>query len=237
MSNEKRISRSKLESLFKCRLCGYLEIRHEVKQPSIPFAINMAVDVLLKKDFDQYRETGQVPPVLAKLGKNFVPFQDSRLETWRDSKLGIQRQDPVTGITVYGAIDDIWTLDGQIVVVDYKSTARYAPVKELGTESYHDSYRRQLDFYAWLLNGNGLITSETGYLFYVTGRKGAAGFMGRLEFDPTLIEHKIDTSWIEPFLKEANSVLAGPPPSGAEDCNWCQYRATVSSILSAGSNG
>lgn len=233
MTNQPRISRSKLENLFRCRLCGYLEIRHEIKQPSIPFTLNMAVDTLLKKDFDVYRETGEVPPVLAALGKNFVPYSDARLETWRDNREGIERADAVSNITLYGAIDDIWSIDGQIAVVDYKATARFSPVRELGTEFYHDAYRRQLDVYAWLLNGNGLATSENGYLFYVTARKGAAGFMGKLDFDPSLIEHKIDTSWIEPFLLEASSILAGPPPAPSDSCNWCQYREQVNAVLKA----
>ena len=234
MAGEKRISRSKLENLYKCRLCGYLEIRHEIRPPSIPFSMNMAVDELLKKDFDIYRESGEIPPVLSALGKNFVPYKDSRLETWRDNKKGIQRFDSATGITLYGAIDDIWSLNGEVVVIDYKSTARYAPVASLGTASYHDSYRRQLDVYAWLLNGNGLTTSNRAYLFYVTARKGAAGFLGKLDFDPTIIEHSINTEWIEPFLQEASEFLAGPPPSPSPDCSWCEYRGKVSSIIKLG---
>jgi len=38
----KKLSRSRLENLYKCKLCGYLEIRYEIKAPSIPFTLNIA---------------------------------------------------------------------------------------------------------------------------------------------------------------------------------------------------
>lgn len=228
----KKLSRSRLENLYKCRLCGYLEIRYEIKAPSIPFTLNIAVDELLKKDFDKFRETGEIPPVIARLGKEFVPFQHPQLENWRDFRNGAQRTDQDTGITVYGAIDDLWaTKDGEVVVLDYKATAKASPVRELGDLPYHDGYRRQLDIYGWLLEGQGLKVSASSFLFYVTARKSADGFMGRLEFDPTLIEHKIDTSWISPFLKEANEILAGGFPASSPDCRVCEYRNQVNALL------
>lgn len=226
-----KISRSRLENLYRCRLCGYLEIKHDIKPPSIPFTLNIAVDELLKRDFDVYRKSGEVPPVLAKLGKNFVPFKHSDLEIWRDNRSGIDRVHRETGITVYGAIDDLWTNEaGEVVIIDYKATAKASPVTSLGTASYHDAYRRQLDMYAWLVEGQGLKVAKSGYLFYVTARKSADGFLGRLEFDPALIEHDIDMTWIEPFLETAKDVLAGSIPADSPDCNWCDYRKKVSSI-------
>ena len=229
---EKRLSRSRLENLYKCRLCGYLEIKYELKAPSIPFTLNLAVDELLKKDFDKFRQTGEVPPVIAKLGKEFVPFQHPDLDKWRDSRRGIERLDPETGIIVYGAVDDLWsTPNGEVVVIDYKATAKPSPVRELGNMPYHDGYRRQLDIYAWLLEGNSLNVSDSSFLFYVTARKAADGFMGRLEFDPTLIEHKVNTNWIPAFLKEANQVLAGGFPKPSTDCKLCEYRENAAGLL------
>lgn len=228
----KRLSRSRLENLYKCRLCGYLEIKHELKAPSIPFTLNLAVDDLLKKDFDKFRQTGEVPPVIAKLGKELVPFQHPDLEKWRDSRKGIERLDPGTGIIVYGAIDDLWaTPSGEVVVIDYKATAKPSPVRELGNMPYHDGYRRQLDIYAWLLEGNGLKVSASSFLFYVTARKTADGFMGRLEFDPALIEHQVNTSWIAPFLNETDQVLSGGFPEASKDCKLCEYRESAARLL------
>lgn len=228
-----KISRSRLENLYKCKLCGYLEIKHDIKPPSIPFTLNIAVDGLLKKDFDKFRKTGEVPPVLEKLGKKFVPFKHPDLEIWRDSRSGLERTDPASGIKMYGAVDDLWVDEsGEIVVVDYKATAKASPVKSLGAASYHDGYRRQLDMYAWLVEGQGLKVAKSAYLFYVTARKEADEFLGRLEFDPALIEHKVDQSWIPKFLLQAKSILEGPTPAPASDCSHCQYRERVDQALS-----
>lgn len=226
-----KISRSRLENLYKCKLCGYLEIKHDIKPPSIPFTLNIAVDGLLKRDFDKFRKTGEVPPVLEKLGKKFVPFNHPDLEIWRDTRSGVERTDSESGIKMYGAVDDLWVNEeGEIVIVDYKATAKASPVRSLGTASYHNSYRRQLDMYAWLVEGQGLKVASSAYLFYVTARKEADQFLGRLEFDPALIEHKIDQSWISGFLKQTGTVLDGPMPEPSHDCAHCQYREKAMSI-------
>ena len=226
-----KISRSRLENLYKCKLCGYLEIKHDIKPPSIPFTLNIAVDGLIKRDFDKFRKTGAVPPVLEKLGKKFVPFNHPDLEIWRDTRSGLERTDSESGIKMYGAVDDLWVNEeGEIVIVDYKATAKASPVKSLGTASYHDGYRRQLDMYAWLVEGQGLKVASSAYLFYVTARKEADEFLGRLEFDPALIEHKIDQSWISGFLKQTRTVLDGPIPEPSQDCAHCQYREKAMSI-------
>ncbi len=226
-----RISRSRIENLYRCRLCGYLEIKFDIKPPSIPFTLNIAVDGLLKKDFDEYRSKGEVPPVISALGQNLVPLQHPKIETWRDYKTGLERVHGPSGITLYGALDDVWKNEAdEVLVVDYKATARAAPVRELGNASYHDGYRRQLDMYAWMLEGNDLKVAQKAYLFYVTARKNAAGFQGRLEFDPALVEHKIDTSWIEDFLVTARDVIDGGFPEASKDCEHCQYREAVNRV-------
>jgi len=50
------LSRSKVEMFLKCPRCFYLEQRLGIKIPSGPsFALNSAVDCLLKKEFDLRR--------------------------------------------------------------------------------------------------------------------------------------------------------------------------------------
>lgn len=196
----------------------------------------MTVDELLKKEFDRHRSDGTVHPVVSNLGYDFVPFKHPKINDWRDTKIGLSRVDADTGFEVFGAVDDLWVAsDGSVVVVDYKATAKTSPVKRLGTYPYHDGYRRQLDIYSWLLQGqSGLTVNPKAFWLYVTARKGAADFGGKLIFDPALIEYKPNVSWIEPFLKRVRAFTDSPtaPESGAE-CELCNYRAEVKRVSGA----
>ena len=49
-----KISRSKIDLFIECPRCFYLGERLGVKRPSMPgFTLNIAVDELLKKEFDK----------------------------------------------------------------------------------------------------------------------------------------------------------------------------------------
>ena len=51
-----KISRSKFFNFMSCKRCFYLDRVKGLKEPSMPgWALNVAVDELLKKEFDQYR--------------------------------------------------------------------------------------------------------------------------------------------------------------------------------------
>ena len=51
-----KISRSKFFNFLSCKRCFYLDRVKGLKEPSMPgWALNVAVDELLKKEFDQYR--------------------------------------------------------------------------------------------------------------------------------------------------------------------------------------
>lgn len=228
-----RISRSRLENFFNCERCGWLEIRHGIRAPSLPFNLNIAVDELLKKDFDQSRREGSVPPVLRNKGFNFVPFSHPNIEAWRDTKRGLERKHEASGITVYGALDDLWLdEDGSIMVVDYKATAKDQPVKTFSNLGYHDGYKRQLDFYSWMMAAQGITVSPRAFIFYVTARKSAPDFSGKLIFDPELLEHQVNTDWIEPFLERVKITLeSGKVPAGREDCRACDYRLRAAQAI------
>ena len=223
-----RISRSKIDRFFTCPRCGWLEFVHHLNPPSIPFTLNMTVDELLKKEFDRHRAAGTVHPVVRHLGHEFVPFKHAKIEAWRDTKRGLSRIDNATNFEVFGAVDDLWVdAEGNVIVVDYKATAKTSPVKRLGTYPYHDGYRRQLDIYSWLLQGQDNINvSSRAFWLYVTARRGAAEFGGILTFDPALIEYKPDVSWIEPFLREIRAYVDSTKvPEMSPDCELCRYRA------------
>lgn len=228
-----RISRSRLENFHNCQRCGWLEIRHGLKIPSLPFNLNIAVDELLKKEFDVCRSAGTVPSVLSSRGFQFVPFSHPKIDDWRDTQRGLERKHEPSGITVYGALDDLWVHDdGSIIVVDYKATARDRPIKEFSPHGYHEGYKRQLDFYSWMMAAQGVKVSSRAFLFYVTARKNAPDFAGKLVFDPELLEHKVNTEWIEPFLERVKATLdSGKVPLSAEDCKACDYRLRAAQAL------
>ena len=51
-----RLSRSKVDLFIECPLCFWLDQRSKVKRPSgPPFSLNVAVDHLLKNEFDASR--------------------------------------------------------------------------------------------------------------------------------------------------------------------------------------
>ncbi len=54
-----KISRSKFFNFLSCKRCFYLDRVKGLKEPSIPgWALNVAVDELLKKEFDFFQNKG-----------------------------------------------------------------------------------------------------------------------------------------------------------------------------------
>ena len=220
------ISRSKIENWVQCPRCFVLDRRHRVSVPSGPsFTLNTAVDTLLKKEFDRHREAGTVHPILKELGVELIPFKNENINAWRENFKGVRYLHQPTNLEVFGAVDDLWVnAEGEIVVVDYKATAKATPVEELGTEVWHDAYRRQIEVYQWLLRQLGYKVSNIGYWLYETARNGADEFNQRLDFDARLISHEGDTSWVESTLFQIKSDLDDERlPWAGHDCGVCKF--------------
>ena len=118
-----RLSRSKVDLFIQCPLCFWLDQKSKVKRPSgPPFSLNIAVDHLLKNEFDESRGK-DVPERLARENLSFVPTNHPLLSRWRENFKGVTRQ--YKGIEFFGAIDDLWhDLFGVHYVVDYKATSK-----------------------------------------------------------------------------------------------------------------
>jgi RecB family exonuclease len=219
-----QFSRSKVELFIECPRCFYLDRVKGIGRPSgFPFTLNNAVDTLFKKEFDSYRTIQQPHPLLKSYGLDLVPFQHPKMEDWRFNFKGIQAK--YKGYEYYGAVDDIWQDDdGTLYVVDYKATAKEEPVTELSTASYHDSYRRQMEFYQWLLRQNGFTVSDTGYFVYTTGDNTQPNFNNELKFRTRLIAYTGNSNWVEPILDKlvACASQAHAPASGPE-CAYCKF--------------
>ena len=60
------LSRWQLNLFTECPRCFWLQNRHGVKQPKgFPMALNIAMDQLLKAEFDEYRAVGKLHPIFA----------------------------------------------------------------------------------------------------------------------------------------------------------------------------
>lgn len=227
-----RISRYKLESFVRCPRCFYLDRRHGIRQPSCPpYSLNLAVDSLLKREFDRYRVARTPHPWMQQHGIEAVPFRHPELESWRKNHLGVQVVHPASGLRVCGALDDIWqAADGRLHVVEYKSTATSQPIDL--KKPWQISYKRQVEIYQWLLQHQGLEVSPVAYFVYVAAIKTAPVFAGRLEFEAHVLSYRGDRSWIGPKLVEARECLNLPqPPPHSETCAWCKYQLALQTTV------
>ena len=68
-----KISRSKFFNFLSCKKCFYLDRVKGLKEPSMPgWALNIAVDELLKKEFDIYRKDQKPHPIMTKHNLNYI---------------------------------------------------------------------------------------------------------------------------------------------------------------------
>ena len=225
-----KISRSKLNNFLSCKRCFYLDRVEGLKEPSMPgWALNITVDELLKKEFDQYRSNQKPHPMMVKHNLDFVPFQHKDLDVWRNSlKGGISYHDKKTNIILHGGIDDVWfdLNEKKLVVVDYKAQSSNYPITTssyLGGE-WHLSYKLQMDIYVHILRKMNFSVSDTSYFYVCNGEKTNNKFEEKIDFKITLVPYKINTSWVEGKLSEMKEVLdLDSVPEIEPTCEKCAY--------------
>lgn len=217
--NQINLSPSSLNLYLECPHCFWLEKKMGLRRPPpFPYALNAAVDILLKEEFDAYRKRDEVHPLLvgnnikAKLFSN-----QTLLNKWRDNFQGIRYYDNDLRASLFGAVDDVLEFEGgRLAALDYKSTgSRVAHV--------YDRFQLQLDTYTFLLEKNGYRTPRKGYLaFYIVDKD--KGFIDRLPFRKEI--HEIDTNPqdIYEIFKDAVAVLnQNDPPSHSQDCPFGRW--------------
>ena len=100
-----KLSRSKVQFFLDCKRCFYLDRRIGIQRPpGYPFSLNNAVDALLKKEFDYYREKELPHPLMQENQINAVPYQNENLhnQTWRFNRKGIRYLDKNTNLEIFG---------------------------------------------------------------------------------------------------------------------------------------
>lgn len=218
-----RISRSKVDLFIQCPKCFWLNINKKISRPSgPPFSLNVAVDHLFKNEFDQYRGIC-APPRLTKEGMNFIPAQNPYLDQWRENFKGVTRIYGAINIEFFGAIDDLWVdQNGVHYVVDYKATSKTDEVNL--NADWQISYKRQVEFYQWLLRGNNLVISDQAWFVYTNGIKDSEPFDDLLKFKTKLISYQGNSSWVEPTLdKLIECIHSTEAPAPNYDCEYCNY--------------
>ena len=228
-----KISRSKFSNFIDCPRCFYLERVIGLKDPGMPgWALNTAVDELLKKEFDHYRKIQKPHPLVTKNKLNFIPFQHEKIDYWRDAlRGGIAFNDPDTNLEIHGGVDDIWfnPETKELVVVDYKAQSKKEAVETEAylEDQYHQSYKVQMDIYVYILRQMKFKVSDTAYFLVCNGLKTPDKFDALLHFDLALVPYKTDTSWVEDKITEMKSTLeSSKVPKINKYCEKCMFLET-----------
>ncbi len=228
LNNEKSIqlSPNSLNLYLECPRCFWLEKKQRVRRPQpYPYALNMAVDLLLKEEFDDYRKKGEIHPLLATYNVPAKLFPNQELlNQWRSNFSGIRYYDKELDATIFGAVDDVLEFpDGKLAPLDYKSTGS-------ATANIYDRFQLQMDIYTYLLEKNGFPTTRKGYLaFYIVDKKN--GFGDKLPFRKELQEIETDPSDIPQLFKEAVALLRRiAPPPHSQECQYGQWFKKASSF-------
>ncbi|MEK7603827.1 MAG: PD-(D/E)XK nuclease family protein [Patescibacteria group bacterium] len=220
-----KISRSGLKLFLECPKCFWLDIRHKVKRPpGYPYTLSIAVDYLVKKEFDTYREKGTLPPVLVNAGITDAKlYNGDNFSEWRNNFKGISYFDEGLNAYLYGAVDDVLEFsDGSLGVIDYKSSG----AKEI---TIYDDYQKQMDVYNYILKQNGYETyPEAFFVFYKVIKEGETSFNNALKFTKEVRPVKVNMEWVGPAFEAAVELArrdSPPPESGNSNkhCGHCHF--------------
>ena len=226
-----RISRSKIDLFLQCPRCFYLDRRLGLGRPSMPgWALNSAVDALLKNEFDLLRKKGQAHELMKKYKINAIPFSHPDLPVWRDDVWKFKGASVIhrpTNLEICGIIDDIWVnKKEELLIVDYKSTSTSKEI--FLDDEYKQGYKKQMEVYQWIFRQMGFKVNDTGYFVYANATKNRPRFDGRLEFEVQIISHKGDDSWVEPTIFEIKKCLdSNKIPQPNSNCEYCEYRKLI----------
>jgi len=227
-----KLSRSKIDLFVECPRCFYIDRKLGTgRPPGYPFALNSAVDTLLKKEFDIHRVSATRHPLMEKYSVDALPIPHDNLDKWRHNFVGIQYLHVPTNLLIFGAIDDLWQNPSkEYIVVDYKATAKAEEITALDKD-WHIGYKRQMEIYQWLFRRNGYKVSDTGYFVYCNGKADRKAFDAKLEFDVTLIPYTGSDQWVENTIEEIYKCLNSDKiPQASKDCDYCAYIDAVKDV-------
>lgn len=222
-----KLSRYAVEMSIQCQRCFYLHYKHKIRMDSFPFTLNMAVDNLVKNEFDIYRREKKPHPLFKEIGIDAVPFNHPNMDKWRNNFQGAYFDDDEKGYSFGGAVDDLWLQsNGKLIVSDVKATAKTNFNWEETCEKYEypKAYKRQIEMYQFVFRRLGFEVDDVGFLLYFNGLRNNAFFEHKLLFDHHLIKLNCCDDWVEEAILKARKLLLNDelPPS-SDSCDKCNY--------------
>ena len=214
-----QLSPNSLNLYLDCPHCFWLDKNLGIKRPPpYPYALNSAVDALLKEEFDAYRKRNMEHPLLKNnhIKAHLFPNQ-KLLNQWRNNLAGIRYFDQDLQATLFGAVDDVLEFDDKkIAPLDYKSTGSLVA-------NVYDRFQLQLDTYTYLMEKNGFVTPRKGYLaFYIVDKN--KGFIDRLPFRKEIMQIDTNPGDIYEIFKDAVACLRkDSPPKHSSDCKFGKW--------------
>lgn len=203
------LSASSLNLFIECPRCFWLEQNKKLKRPRGPFpSIAIGLDSIVKKYFDNYRRTEQLPPLLGeKLKGRLIDFLPKSL--WYNL--------PPLSASLLGKLDEcIVDEEGYYLALDHKT-------RSSSPSSIHGAFQLQLDIYTLLLLKNNFKTRNIGFLVYYIPEEGLLhqGFPFKVEIK------KITTNpeRAEEIFRKAVGILRQDLPQASENCEYCNWLA------------
>lgn len=215
-----RLSRTAIKDYLKCQRCFYFERFLKIKAPAgPPFTLNLAVDTLVKREFDIFRAKEEVPVIFKEqkiAGRLYPGLTDN--PNWRANFVGVTHMPAGMEEELFGAVDDIWEYpDGALAVIDYKATGA-------NSANIYPDYQHQMDVYTYLLEANGFTTHRDAYFLYFIADKANDRFDKQLTFREELIKIDTNPENVERDFREAVELMkSGKIPAGALECEMCAF--------------
>ncbi len=215
MSKNVALSPSSISLFMDCPRCFWRHMNLGVRRPSGAFpSLPAGMDRVLKEHFDQHRNSGKLPPELNDFEGQL--FQDmEKLRDWRNKRRGLRYMDASIGISLMGALDDLFvTQEGRHAPLDFKT--RGYPRKP----DTHEHYQHQMDIYSFLLERNGMIPADFAILIFYHPIR--VNEKHNVEFHPDAIKVKVNRTRGERlFMDAVECLMLEEEPEASEGCEWC----------------
>lgn len=210
-------SHTNIETLDRCPRCFWLMMRKGVKQPEgIQSRLANRFDSILKKYFNLYRQSDELPPIIeGKVkGKLQNPFQEAYF-VHLDNKYGF-----------YGKLDECLIDEGKFIPVDFKTSS-----SDPRLQVTLPAYQRQIEDYLFIMSKNGKPVANFGYIIYVFPDHSAKlhdGFPMVVHVLP--MKDDINPARTLERINHAIEIMESNIPLPKEDCNFCKYVKAVNQI-------
>ncbi|MCK5017321.1 MAG: PD-(D/E)XK nuclease family protein [Candidatus Peribacteraceae bacterium] len=189
----------------------------KVRRPSGPFpSLPSGMDNILKVHFDKHRKDDTLPEELAGKFEGRLFRDVGKLDVWRNNFRGLRYLDEKSGITLTGALDDLFvTSDSKYAPLDFKT--RGFPRKE----DTHKHYQHQMDLYSFLLEKNSMDPANYAILIFYHPLNVEDNH--NVIFNADTVKVPVDRNHGEKIFLDAIKCILGDEPKGSDNCNYCKW--------------